>query len=359
MTKNLERSHPPQLTLVGAGPGAIDLITVRGLNALKSANVVLYDALVDKELLDFAPQATHIFVGKRKGFKRYSQEEINEMIVSYALTHGHVVRLKGGDSFIFGRGAEEIEFCRLFNLKIDVIPGISSSLAAPALAGISVTQRNLARSFWVLTGTASEGKLNNDIKLAAQSSATVVILMGMSKLPQIVEIFKNQDKENLPVSIIQNATKSTIVSKEFHAELIKLAEGKKVKLVLKSYDHSDLSCKQIVITATDDLEVNKEVYRDCKQKNILVNVADTPQFCDFYMGGIVTKGNVKIAISTNGKSPTLAKRLRQYFEAVIPENMNDLLENLRHLRSNIKGGFEEKVRVLNDYTASLIEKPRL
>ena len=208
MTKNLERSHPPQLTLVGAGPGAIDLITVRGLNALKSANVVLYDALVDKELLDFAPQATHIFVGKRKGFKRYSQEEINEMIVSYALTHGHVVRLKGGDSFIFGRGAEEIEFCRLFNLKIDVIPGISSSLAAPALAGISVTQRNLARSFWVLTGTASEGKLNNDIKLAAQSSATVVILMGMSKLPQIVEIFKNQDKENLPVSIIQNASKS-------------------------------------------------------------------------------------------------------------------------------------------------------
>jgi len=151
----------------------------------------------------------------------------------------------------------------------------------------------------------------------------------------------------------------TVVSKAFHDDLIKLAEGKKVKLMLKAYDESDLHCKQIAIAATDDLEVNKKVYRNCKQKNILVNVADTPQFCDFYMGGIVTKGNVKIAISTNGKSPTLAKRLRQYFEAVIPENMNQLLNNLGTLRSNITGGFEEKVRVLNDYTASLIEKPRL
>jgi len=208
MTKNLSRKNSPKLTLIGAGPGAIDLITVRGLNALKSADVILYDALVDPELLNSAPEAKHIFVGKRKGYKRYSQDEINDLIVSFALTDGHVVRLKGGDSFVFGRGAEEIEYAHAFELQTEIIPGLSSSLAAPAAAGVSVTHRDLARSFWVITGTASKGELNKDIELAAQSSATVVVLMGMSKLPKIVEIFKAQGKTDLPVSVIQQATTS-------------------------------------------------------------------------------------------------------------------------------------------------------
>lgn len=150
----------------------------------------------------------------------------------------------------------------------------------------------------------------------------------------------------------------TVVAKEFHPDLIKLAMGKKVRLVEKAYSEDDLRCKQIVIAATDSHEVNLEVYRHCKAKNTLVNVADTPQCCDFYMGGIVTKGHVKIAISTNGKSPTVAKRLRQYFEEVIPDDINVLLKNLHKIRSKITGGFEQKVKELNEITASLINEPK-
>jgi len=110
-----------------------------------------------------------------------------------------------------------------------------------------------------------------------------------------------------------------------------------------------------VIATTDDLEVNIQVYNDCKKENILVNLADNPPYCDFYMGGIVTKGNVKIAISTNGKSPTTAKRLRQFFEEVIPENINDLVQNLNTYRKTIKGDFEDKVNKLNELTQEMVK----
>ena len=95
---------------------------------------------------------------------------------------------------------------------------------------------------------------------------------------------------------------------------------------------------------------------DSKDENILVNVADTPELCDFYLGGIVTKGNIKIAISTNGKSPTLAKRLRQFFEDVIPDDINELAENLNEFRKSIKGEFKEKVAILNDLTKGIVQK---
>ena len=121
---------------------------------------------------------------------------------------------------------------------------------------------------------------------------------------------------------------------------------------------SFLENKHVVIATTDDPEVNENVYRDCKKRNILVNVADNPPFCDFYMGGIVTKGNVKIAISTNGKSPTMAKRLRQFFEEVIPSDINDLAENLNEYRKTLKGDFEEKVLALNEFTKGLLSKKK-
>ena len=101
-----------RLTLVGAGPGDPDLITVKGLQVLRTADVILYDALINPVLLDHAPEAKKIFVGKRKGFHRYSQDEINSMIVEQAFLHGHVIRLKGGDPFVFGRGSEEIDHAK-------------------------------------------------------------------------------------------------------------------------------------------------------------------------------------------------------------------------------------------------------
>jgi len=148
----------------------------------------------------------------------------------------------------------------------------------------------------------------------------------------------------------------TLVSPFFREETKELVEKFQLKMIQDSYKKSYLENKQLVIATTDNLDVNIQVYQDCKAKNILVNVADNPPFCDFYMGGIVTKGNVKIAISTNGKSPTTAKRLRQCFEEVIPDNIDDFVKNINDYRKTLKGNFEEKVDKLNEFTKSLIEK---
>lgn len=194
----------PFVTLVGAGPGDPELFTLGGRNALMNAKAVLYDALVSPELLKYAPTAKKVFVGKRKGFKRYSQEEINQLIVDYAHSHGNVVRLKGGDPFVFGRGAEELESVIQNGIPYKVVPGITSATSVPTRLGISLTKRGISQSFWTITGTTSHHQLSNDIYLASQSSATVVILMGVSKLPEIVSIYKSLDKHDLPVAIIQS-----------------------------------------------------------------------------------------------------------------------------------------------------------
>lgn len=149
--------------------------------------------------------------------------------------------------------------------------------------------------------------------------------------------------------------KVTVVAKDFSEDFIVFAEGKQVVLIQSAYQAKFLKDKQIVIAATNDLEVNLQIHTNCKANNVLVNVADNPPYCDFYMGGIVTKGHVKIAISTNGKSPTTAKRLRQFFEDVIPNDINEMVTNLNHYRKTIKGNFQDKVETLNKITKSLID----
>jgi len=197
----------PKVTLVGAGPGDPELLTLKGVKALAEANVVLYDALANDEILSHAPKnAIRIFVGKKIGNHAYTQDQINQLIVDNALTYGNVVRLKGGDSFIFGRGSEEIEYAESFGIETVIVPGISSVVAVPASQGISITKRGVSESFWAITGTTSDRKLSADVALAAQSSATVVIVMGMHKLSQIIDLFQKENKGNLPVAIIQSGT---------------------------------------------------------------------------------------------------------------------------------------------------------
>ena len=197
----------PKLTVVGAGPGDPELITLKAINAIRSADVILYDALVNSELLEYASSSTEkIFVGKRRGYYSYQQEQINDLIVTKAQQHGHVVRLKGGDPFVFGRGSEELEFAQLHALQTEVVPGISSALAVPAGQGIPLTMRHVSESFWVITGTTKMHLLSSDVKIAAQSTATIVILMGMGKLSEIVNVFSQAGKEHTPVAIIQNGT---------------------------------------------------------------------------------------------------------------------------------------------------------
>jgi uroporphyrin-III C-methyltransferase len=196
----------PKLTVVGAGPGDPDLITVKAIKALKTADVVLYDALISEELLDYCKiEAEKIYVGKRPG-ESHSQDAINFMIVEKAYMYGHVVRLKGGDPFIFGRGMEEIEYAEGFGLETAYIPGVSSSVAAAGYAGIPLTTRGVSESFWVITGTKTDGTLSKDLALALQTTATIVVLMGMNKLSQISGICKEIGKEDLPVAIIQHGT---------------------------------------------------------------------------------------------------------------------------------------------------------
>jgi uroporphyrin-III C-methyltransferase len=200
----------PRLTLVGAGPGDPELITVKGLNAIATADVILYDALVNPELLKHAPaDALKIYVGKRNSRHSYTQDQINLLLVDFAFSHGHVVRLKGGDPFVFGRGHEELTYAESFNIPTTIIPGLSSSIAVPELQGIPVTNRGTSESFWVITGTTSKGQLSTDVKLAAQSTATVVILMGLSKLKEITEVFKLHGKPDTAVAIIQNGSLPT------------------------------------------------------------------------------------------------------------------------------------------------------
>lgn len=174
---------------------------------------------------------------------------------------------------------------------------------------------------------------------------TLIVGGGNVALEKLTFLLKSSPNANVEM-----------VASFFSDEVKELAEQFNIQLIQMSYESSFLCDKDLVIAATDNFDVNQQIYKDAKQRNLLVNVADTPEFCDFYLGGIVTKGNVKIAISTNGKSPTTAKRLRQFFEEVIPDDVNILVENLNQYRRTIKGNFEQKVTALNKITETLIRK---
>ncbi|AGA78157.1 uroporphyrinogen-III C-methyltransferase [Echinicola vietnamensis] len=199
-----------RLSIVGAGPGDPDLITLKGMKTLESADVVLYDALANEALLEYVPEtAVKVFVGKRAGMHYCQQREINRMIVNYAENFGHVVRLKGGDPYVFGRGHEELEYAAAHGIPTEYVPGISSAMAVPGLGGIPLTKRGVNESFWVVTGTLKDHSTAKDLSFAAQSSATVIILMGMKKLPEIVSLFEQYRGKDEAVAIIQDGSKES------------------------------------------------------------------------------------------------------------------------------------------------------
>ncbi|KIA98984.1 MULTISPECIES: bifunctional precorrin-2 dehydrogenase/sirohydrochlorin ferrochelatase [unclassified Flavobacterium] len=144
-----------------------------------------------------------------------------------------------------------------------------------------------------------------------------------------------------------------VVATTFLPEIEILAEKYNLTLTKAKFKKKMLKRRHMVIACTDDLLVNKRIYDLSTERYLICNIADTPELCDYYLGGIVTKGNVKIAISTNGKSPTTAKRLREFFEEIIPEDINQMVENLNEYRKTLKGNFEDKVKKMNEITASL------
>jgi uroporphyrin-III C-methyltransferase len=196
----------PELFVMGAGPGDPELITVKGYRILQEADVILYDNLANKALLDIAkPQCEKIYVGKQPYGSYTAQESIHEMIKHFAFTKGRVVRLKGGDPFIFGRGFEEIMFARSNGIKTHFIPGITS-MQASGLEDIPLTHRAISEGIWMITGTKKDGTLSADLKLAMQSNATVVIYMGMKQLDVIATTYVEKAKGQTPAAIIQHAS---------------------------------------------------------------------------------------------------------------------------------------------------------
>ncbi len=194
--------------LVGAGPGDPDLLTLRAINVLKKAGVIVYDRLANPEILAYAPEdAERIYVGKRPGQSSISQQQINRILISKANDGKIVVRLKGGDPFVFGRGGEECVALAGKKILFEIVPGISSALAAPAYAGIPLTHRNVARSFTVVTGyTKNEEDLFRNWEHIAHSD-TLVILMGMKNLKKIINQLKLFGRTgDTPVAIVEKAT---------------------------------------------------------------------------------------------------------------------------------------------------------
>lgn len=200
---------PGKVYLVGAGPGDPGLLTVRGLEVLRRAPVIVYDQLVNRVLLgEASPSASKIFVGKRAGRHRIEQSEINTMLIAYAREGHDVVRLKGGDPFVFGRGGEEAEALADAGIPFEVIPGVSSAVAGPAYAGIPLTHRNFASSFAVVTGHEA-GRPHSAVDWAKLATGvdTLVILMGLANLAVIVEkLIAHGRSPHTPAAVIHAGT---------------------------------------------------------------------------------------------------------------------------------------------------------
>jgi uroporphyrinogen III methyltransferase/synthase len=261
-----------RVLLVGAGPGDPDLITLRGAEALRRADVVVYDSLVPRELLDLAPaRAERIDVGKRSHESLVSsQDEINALLVARARAGQLVVRLKGGDSFVFGRGGEEASACREAGVPFEVVPGVTSALAAPAFAGIPVTDRRYAASFAVVTGHRDPGRPWTSIRWdkVATGADTLVVVMGMRNLEKIVEsLLAHGRAPSTPAAVVMEggtprqrvieATLSELPARVREAELaapavIVVGDVVRLREQLSWWESGPLFGKRVLVTRAAD-----------------------------------------------------------------------------------------------------------
>jgi len=195
--------------LVGAGPGDLGLMTVKGLELLRSADTVVFDALVSREILDECKNAELIDVGKRGGNHKRTQDEINELLVGLALSGKNVVRLKGGDPFLFGRGAEEAAELRRAGAEVHVVPGVSSSISVPELAGIPVTHRDHTSIVTMVTGHERADREGDRVEWEnlAKDHGTIVVLMGMSNSERISNgLIKGGMDPETPAAVITDGS---------------------------------------------------------------------------------------------------------------------------------------------------------
>lgn len=198
------------VSIVGAGPGDPELITVRGLARIRAAEVVVYDRLVDPSLLAETPASAElIFAGKAKGYAALDQRQIEAVLIDRAKAGKRVVRLKGGDPYLFGRGGEEVAALVAAGIPVEIVPGVTSALAAPASAGIPVTHRELASSLTIVTGHEDPAKPESllDWEWLAAAKGTLVILMGLHQLPRIAErLIARGRAADTPAAVIASGT---------------------------------------------------------------------------------------------------------------------------------------------------------
>jgi len=198
-----------RVTLVGAGPGDPDLLTIKALKALQAADVLVHDGLVSGEILDLAPQARRIDVAKRKSRHTLPQDDINQLLVALAREGLEVVRLKGGDPFLFGRGGEELSACREAGVDCTVVPGVTAALAASAAAGAPLTHRGSAQAVTFVTGHAAHGEPDLDWTALARPNQTVVVYMGVSTAGFIAERLTAAGRAgSTPALVVENASRA-------------------------------------------------------------------------------------------------------------------------------------------------------
>ena len=209
MTTCMTSLHSGLVSLVGAGPGDPDLLTVKGYRVIQQADVVVYDRLVSADILALAnEQAEMIYVGKQLDYHCVPQDQINQLLVDKALAGKRVVRLKGGDSFIFGRGGEELETLAEHNIRFEVVPGITAAAGATAYAGIPLTHRDHAQAVQFITGHVQKDGKESDWHAVAQSNATLVFYMGLKQSGYIADkLLTHGLADDMPCAIIENGTR--------------------------------------------------------------------------------------------------------------------------------------------------------
>jgi len=208
LIKTLKNKHSGEVFLVGAGPGDPELLTLRALHLIQKADICIYDNLVSKEILELVRRDAHmIYAGKLRNNHTIEQKEINQLLVNYAKKGLRVLRLKGGDPFMFGRGGEEISELMTQKIKFQVVPGITAASGVSAYAGIPLTHRDYSQSCIFITGHEKNGKLNINWSNLIHENQTIVIYMGLNSLPIIVQnLIDSGMRKNMPIALVQEGT---------------------------------------------------------------------------------------------------------------------------------------------------------
>lgn len=342
--------------IVGGGCGDCDLITLRGARLLSACDTVVYDSLTDKRLLDLAPQSCEkIYVGKRGGKPSFLQDDINEILISKAKEGKNVVRLKGGDPFVFGRGGEEILSLQSQNIQYDITPGISSAIAVPELSGIPVTHRELSRSFHVITAHTAENSLPENMDLYAKLDGTLVFLMGLSSLSRIAEsLMQNGMSREMPAAVVSNgATPSAVTVRGTLSDISEKVKNSRVT-----------SPAVIVVGKTAELNFLPENHLPLYGKTVAVT--GTRRFtekleCKLSTLGAYTKNACKMTVREYSENPHFENSLKNIsaYSVVVLTSINGaeiFFSRLRKLKIDLRSFNNIRFAVIGSGTADVLEK---